>query len=355
MKRVLVTPLDWGLGHASRCVPIIKALVSNRCEVILAGAGASMGLLRAEFPALTTVEVPAYNPVYPRNGSMMTATMLYQLPHFLRTIGEEHRVVERLVRDQKIDLVISDNRYGAWSASAISIFITHQSNIMMPLRFGWLQGVVRNLNHRYINRFSRCWVPDYPAGQRLAGELADVRSGRIKIPIDFIGALSRFTRRTNGQHKYDIAVILSGPEPQRTILEEMIMPKLERSRLRYFVVRGVFTQSPCRGENVADFLAGDELEELIEASDTILARSGYSTVMDLAVMGKKAILIPTPGQPEQEYLARRMMEQRMAFSMPQATFDLDTALREVKGYKGISKGHMPDNHLLHQAIARVLS
>src|SRR5262245_52446649 len=142
MKNVLITPLDWGLGHATRCIPIINELLNKNCSVVIGGSGEALELLKIEFPHLAFVSLPAYRPVYPSLGSMVW-NMLTQLPKFLSTIKKEHDVIEQLVRSSKIDLIISDNRYGCWSSAVPSIFITHQTNILLPKKFKWLSKVVR--------------------------------------------------------------------------------------------------------------------------------------------------------------------------------------------------------------------
>ena len=355
MKRVLLTPLDWGLGHAARCVPIITALLDRSCDVTIAGTGDSLKLLQAEFPALLAVEIPGYRPAYPRTDAMVLK-MIVQLPKFVATIRKEHEAVNGLIEQYKIDLVISDNRYGAWSNRVKSVFITHQSNILMPRRFGWMQRIVRSQNFRLINRFSRCWIPDCPNGATLAGELIAFGKEKLKVPVDHIGPLSRFRRNGEAKVKYDITAIFSGPEPQRTIFENTVMPMLKRSGLKYFVVRGLVSSPKSVLErNVAQFLRGDELQEVIESSDVILARSGYSTVMDLLALGKKAIFVPTPGQTEQQYLATELMNRKIAFSMAQRDFDLAMALEESRKYSGFTDDRSAAGaELLGKAVDSIL-
>ena len=136
-RRILVAPLDWGLGHATRCIPIINALLKRNAEVIIAGSGSSAGLLKAEFPNLKHYSLPGYNPRYATNGNMVWA-MAKQLPQFIKTIRQEYTAINELVQKEKIDVLISDNRYGCYSAQAKSIFISHQLNILMPVRFKWM-------------------------------------------------------------------------------------------------------------------------------------------------------------------------------------------------------------------------
>ncbi|HET9487858.1 MAG TPA: hypothetical protein VFO54_10500, partial [Chryseosolibacter sp.] len=207
MKRVLVAPLDWGLGHASRCIPVVRELQRQGCEVLIGGSGDSLELLRKEFPQITTFILPGYHPRYPGSGSMVW-TMAAQLPRFMRVISAEHECVKKIIAGEKVDLVISDNRYGCSSPGTPSVFITHQSNIMMPDRFGWLRPLVRILNERMINRFDRCWLPDLPGEQSLAGDLISFGPSRVRIQKEFIGWLSHFETRKESVKKYDVVAVL---------------------------------------------------------------------------------------------------------------------------------------------------
>jgi len=351
LKRIIVAPLDWGLGHASRCIPIIRMLLARECHVMLAGNGASLQLLKNEFPLLETLELPGYDPRYPRNGSMVLK-MVAQLPHFIKVIRNEHLLLEKFVKEYKIDVVISDNRYGCWSARAYSIFITHQSNILMPKRFGWLSPLVRMQNLKMIGRFDKCWIPEEKE-TALAGMLTSFGKTDHAIPYQYVGYLSRF--RSTGQciAEYDVAAILSGPEPQRTILENILSAQLQRSGIRYYLVRGIPGGNQSDNQS-CDFMNASQLQRLLEKSAIVIARCGYSTIMDLAVLKKKAILIPTPGQTEQEYLASRLKSLKIVFTVAQKDFDLNFALQESKKYSGFVEMNVSD-HLLHVAVDALLT
>jgi uncharacterized protein (TIGR00661 family) len=356
MKRVLITPLDWGLGHATRCIPVIREFLRRECEVSVAGNGDSLLLLKAEFPALRFFNIPGYSPRYPNKGGFMIWKMIVQLPEFLKAIREEHVAIEKLVKEQRIDLLISDNRYGCWSPSVFSIFITHQSNILMPKRFGWLAGLVRRKNESYMKHFGQCWLPDYPGDHSLAGELLSFGKIARDIPHQHIGSLSRFRRTSdNAKKKYDVVAVFSGPEPQRTILENRVLPQLQRSGYSYFVVRGVLGKSPPVSDpNCINFLTTEALQQLLESAALVIGRSGYSTVMDMAALGKKAVFVPTPGQTEQEYLAQRLREKKIAFFMKQDDFDLQKAFSEVDRFSGFSSYFSSGSDLLGKAIDEVL-
>lgn len=338
MKRVLVAPLDWGLGHATRCIPIIQELQHQQCEVVLAGSGGSLNLLRAEFPALLSFELSGYNPVYPASGSMVWS-MAGQLLKFKKVIQREHQELEQIVQEQHIDLVISDNRYGCWSSQVRSIFITHQSNILMPKRFGWLAPIVRAVNIRLMAKFSCCWIPDRQDEQSLAGKLNLFRAVKIPCAVEFIGSLTRFKPSPFAEKKYDVVAVFSGPEPQRSMVDKLVTRQLQESGLHYRIVRGIPPQTTnmnmtAESSQEVNFLIGKQLQELLEQAHIVIARSGYSTIMDLAALKSKAIFIPTPGQTEQEYLAKRLKEKGIAFFMSQHEFDLRKALEEAKHYSG---------------------
>jgi uncharacterized protein (TIGR00661 family) len=353
MKRVLITPLDWGLGHATRCIPIIRELLKSGCEVMVAGSGDSLLLLKAEFPSLKFFSIPGYAPVYPGKGSMVLK-MVLQLPKFINTIRKEHTAIEALIRKAGIDLIISDNRYGCWSSQIPCVFITHQSNILMPKRFGWLQGAVHLINEKCIRKFTRCWIPDFPDEHSLAGDLISFGKIDPAAKIDHIGPLSRFTASFQSVKKYDVTAIFSGPEPQRTLLENKVTEQLKTSGLKFFIVRGTLSSSESLSiEYSADFLTSQDLQQVIESSELIIARSGYSTIMDLAALGKKAILIPTPGQTEQEYLAQSLMKRGWIFSMSQADFDLLAAVKNARKLPGLTRP-MDSSVLLEKAIREMV-
>ena len=353
MKRVLIAPLDWGLGHATRCIPVISEFRRQGCDVVVAGSGDSLALLQKEFPDLPSFSLPAYRPRYPLHGSMIWA-MASQLPRFLKVISDEHRAIERIIDHENIDVVISDNRYGCWSSRAHCVFITHQSNILMPKRFGWLQNVVSRLSETMIRRFDACWVPDFPEAQSLAGNLISNAVSHTAIKTEFIGWLSRFERKGDAEKKLDVAAIFSGPEPQRTQMENAVVPQLEKSGLSYRAVRGLpSVQSIPSNNRMVNFLLTEELQACIESADIIIARSGYSTVMDMQRLAKNVIFIPTPGQTEQEYLANRLKDKGIAFFMKQDEFDLQQALQHAKNYRGFDD--LPLKGMLRETVASILN
>ena len=354
MKKILVAPLDWGLGHATRCIPIIEELLKRNCEVFLAGSGDSLALLKKEFSTLKNFTLPGYRPVYPSAGRMVWK-IASQVPKFLKAIKQEHEAVESIIDNHQIDLVISDNRYGCWSARIPSVIVTHQLNILMPKGFDWLSTFVLRLNKNLIGKFSECWIPDYEnPNLRLSGKLSEHKTGDFGN-VSFIGPLSRFKPLYNCEQRYDVVCVLSGPEPQRSIFEKLLKDQLKETNLRYFLVRGAISLSQEWAENEADFLNTEALQTVICQSSVVIARSGYSTIMDLAALKKRGILIPTPGQTEQEYLADRWADNRVFFTMRQRDFKLTTSLIESRAYPGMTAvpGHARD--LLMAALDQFLN
>lgn len=351
--RVLVAPLDWGLGHATRCIPVIRELQRQRCEVLIAGSGDSLRLLKKEFPSIPAFDLPGYQPRYPSSGSMVW-TMARQLPRFMRVISEEHAAVAKLIATENLQRVISDNRYGCWSGRIPAVIITHQSNILMPKGFGWMRKLVNARNAEMISRFPVCWIPDVPGDRALAGGLTAFGKPGIGIKKEYIGWLSRFKASGNMKKRYDVVAVFSGPEPQRTLFENKVVPQLRNSGLEYRVVRGLPADSgPDTDERTVNFLSSADLQPELESAGLVIARSGYSTVMDMAALGRKALFVPTPGQTEQEYLAERLTQKGIAFHMTQKTFHLETAMQAHSGFSGFPVA--AETSLLKEAIERFLA
>ena len=352
--RVLITVLDWGLGHATRCIPVIRELLVRGCIVSVAGNGDSLMLLKHDFPALTYFDLPGYNPVYSSGGSM-GVEMALQIPKFLNVINKEHRVIESLVQTESFDLIISDNRYGCWSEHAPSIFLTHQLSIQLPVKFRWLSRSVNRLQSRLINKFSACWIPDFPdTKSNLSGDLSKVDKALLTRTVN-VGPLSRFNDVHEDVIKYDIVCILSGPEPQRSIFEEKVLSQLKESNFRYLVVRGLFKKMQEPLANTITSLNSQDLHDVICRSSVVLARSGYSTIMDLVALKKKAIVVPTPGQTEQEYLAKRFNERGILLAMSQDDFNLEKAMNALGGFTGFKKIHEASSGLLKNELDRLLT
>ena len=190
-KRILVAVLNWGLGHAARCIPLITALRAAEHEVIIAADGRAGMLLQIEFPSLAYIELPAYNVRY--GSSNMILNIAWQWPKILYAAFKEHRKVRDLINHDQLDLIISDSRFGCFSAKVKSIFISHQIWIKTP--FPFLSFLVNHCNHWVIRRFNECWIPDWLPIPRLAGDLSRPIPNH---PHRYLGILSRMTQKLEG-------------------------------------------------------------------------------------------------------------------------------------------------------------
>lgn len=331
--KVLVAPLDWGLGHATRCIPIVHQLMAVGCRVVLAGEEKVAALLQQEFPQLPFLSLTGYRVQYAAGKWGLATKIVAQIPKLIAAIKEEQAWLQRVVAEEKIDAVISDNRYGLAHPQIPSVFITHQLLIKAPIAAA--ENLLQEINYKYINKFSTCWVPDNAGTDNLAGALSHPRK-MPDIPVTYIGSLSRFTRSDEQQNK-QLVLLLSGPEPQRTMLEEKLLEDLEEYTEPVVLVRGlpqggsaVFVKG---NVTVYPHLPSAHLQEVCTHASFIIARCGYSTVMDLARLGKKSILIPTPGQTEQEYLAKYLMQKQFALCVEQKKFRLKPLLELAGSFR----------------------
>ena len=324
---VLVAPLDWGLGHATRVIPIIRRLQQQECKVMIAARGRIRALLELEFPGTQMLDLEGYSIQYPNKGWMFSVKIASQVPHILATIKKEHQWLQQAVSAHQIDAVISDNRYGLYHNCIPTVFITHQLQIRTGLG-SLADHLLQRLNYQYINRFTECWVPDHAQGSNLAGSLS--HPSRLPcVPVRYVGPLTRFSADA-GIEKKHLLVVLSGPEPQRTVWEETILHQLKSYKRPVVLVRGLpgSRELPKLPEFIQVFnhLPAQQLAEVISSASFVISRSGYSSVMDLLTMQKKSILVPTPGQAEQEYLGKYLMQENLALCIPQNKFHLTGVL-----------------------------
>ena len=329
-KSVLVAPLNWGLGHATRCIPIINALIERGFQPQLASDGMALELLRKEFPELPFHELPSYQISYSKKKKGFKYKLLFNSPKIIKAIKEEQKFIKELLETSDLAGIISDNRLGIYHDKVPSVFISHQIKVLSGSTT-WLS---TKLHQKYINKFDECWVPDYEIEPSLSGILGHAK---LKIPIKYLGAVSRMEKKELPK-SYDLVALLSGPEPQRQMLEDQLIKQLQSYEGTTLLIRGVVEDQQSRESlgdiSVVNFMTAAELEEVLNASDLVLSRSGYTTILDLNKLGKKAFFIPTPGQFEQEYLAERLDKMGLAPYCEQEEFTI-SQLERVKNYKGL--------------------
>ena len=335
-----MAPLNWGLGHASRCIPVIEALIKYDFQPILAGDGESLELLRKEFPELKYYELPSTEVVYSEKGSLLKFKLLSQAPKVMRSVQLEKKRVDEIHNLEKLSGIISDNRFGVRSDEIPSIYISHQIQVLS----GGTTRLTSKYHQQIISKFTECWVPDFESND-LAGELS--KPGKRTLNLKYIGPLSRFVYRPQ-KKVWDIVAVLSGPEPQRSILEDKIRGELMSFSGKSLLIQGKLeNKQTVRSEGnltVVNFMLHQELENTIDQAELILSRPGYSTVMDLYALQAKAFFIPTPGQFEQEYLAKYLKQNGYTDYCDQETFHLGK-LDNSSHYEGFKHKKTSKNNL----------
>lgn len=355
---ILIAPLDWGLGHATRCMPLIDMLLRKGKRVVIAGNGDSLYLLKEQYPNLTYYELPGYNITYP-SGRNASFHALLQTPKILRTIQAENKMTAEIAAREKIGLIISDNRYGVRHHDVKSIFICHQVALQAPTPFQWMNPVFLRLHLQQIKRFDALWIPDEESNSNLSGKLSHGIS--FPLPAKYIGIQSRFSGYIKQASfiddlDFDVLAVLSGPEPQRSELEKKLTKQLRALPLKSVLVQGKTAQQTITQDGpltVISYLNTNDLFSALQKAGAIICRSGYSTVMDLAVLGKKAILIPAEGQTEQEFLAQSLSATGQAVACSQSALSVKEALTQLEHADGFTL-FMPDLTLLEKALADYL-
>jgi len=304
-NRVLVCPLGWGLGHASRLIPIIKQLQESGHEVIAAGDRLQMQYIASFFPEILTLDFPSFKVKFSK-GSNQTFPFLgiaLRLPYH---IIKEHYALRRIIKEYGIKQIISDNRYGLWDRGVKSVLITHQLRVMFPKPFRFLEPIGAFFVRFIAVKFDECWIPDFQGEENLAGKLS--HPSKLPRNVKYIGPLSRFKgiEVPQGHERWDLVGVSSGPSPHREILIEQIANLGRKNNLKTLVVKG----NPLEGNEIlkvngvyyAGHLNDYNLATAIKSTKHLICRAGYSTIMDLYALKVNCILVPTPGQTEQEYL-----------------------------------------------------
>ncbi|MEZ4858438.1 MAG: glycosyltransferase [Flavobacteriaceae bacterium] len=288
-------------------------------------------LLRKEFPQLDYIELPSYNITYPKKGEFFKLKLFLKLPQIKKTMASEKKVIKKLVEEGAIQGIISDNRMGVRSKKIPSVFITHQLNVLS----GNTSYFSSKMHQKIIKKYDACWVPDVPTTPNLSGKLGHPL--KVNFQVTYIGPLSRM-KKVEVPKKYDILILLSGPEPQRTMLELTMLKTFLNTSKKVLLVRGVVENEEEILQNnnitIINFLQSKALEQAINESTLVISRSGYTTLMDLAAMEKEAYFIPTPGQFEQKYLAKELKQKGIVPSCKQENFTLEK-LKEIPFYKGL--------------------
>jgi UDP:flavonoid glycosyltransferase YjiC (YdhE family) len=342
--KIFFPVLNWGLGHASRSLPLIKNYLDLGHEVICASDGEALTMLRKELPDQLVVQLPGYDILY--GSRFMPLNMLKHGPKMLKTIRTEHELTKAIVSRHNIDCIITDNRYGCYHSDIPSALITHQLQVFTGQKL--LDAYIRRQIRSWFKNFNEIWIPDQAPPGNITGDLSGIDTS--PIPKFYLGVISELScLPTVGRYK--AVAVISGPEPQRTLFENMVVKQLSTMKGEYVVVRGkpdAHEQIVKEGNlTIYSYLKRAELSAILAETEIVISRSGYTTLMDLAHTGHKAILCPTPGQYEQIFLADRLANLGQCVYSRQENLDLIQALEDVKQVKPIGYGayNVVEDHL----------
>jgi hypothetical protein len=339
-QNILICPLEWGLGHAGRMIALATKLREMGYNILFGAGEKQLSFLRTEMPGLTYISFPGFSPGY--SGFLpQYLALLLKIPLLLYHIILEHIRLKRIIPEYAIDIVISDNRFGLWNRHIKTVYVTHQPLIPLPKPFAWFESIGLMLHRLVINRYSFCFIPDLPGDLNVSGRL----SHGLKLPRNtrFIGILSRFSGLSSSGNGSPVSfrhntVILSGPEPQRGILEKKLADILKDREHPAVILCGEpdMPADTIRSGNIIYFnhLPGIAMKEVISESEAIITRSGYTTIMELISLNCSALLIPTPGQTEQEYLARYLSKNGWFAAVSQRELNRVTPLPSINSKWG---------------------
>jgi hypothetical protein len=317
--RILICPLDWGMGHTTRMLPIASELLREGHEVVFGGSERQLALVKNDLPAAGTLIFAGFTTRYSKVLPMYLYT-LFRVPAFITALIREHRQLKSVLSSGGFDMVISDNRMGLWNKSVKTIYITHMLRIPMPLMLRFLEPIGVWIHRQFINKYDECHIPDSEGESNLSGRLAH----KVRLPNNarYTGILSKFSickpedivlpQKLAHLHNRTYSVlILSGPEPQRGLLRKTISSGWHNRDEPLVILEG--NPSDETTITVSDriisvsHLTPAAMAAVIMESNEIFSRSGYTTIMELASLNRldiRATLIATPGQTEQEYLSR---------------------------------------------------
>ena len=310
-KNVIVSPLDWGLGHASRIIPVIKILQKNSCTVTVVCGKGGYALMKAELPDTEIIMLKEKRIKYPKGKIGLISFLRWIFVMGFNTVNEKIKI-GKTARQKHTQIIISDNRYGLCFKNLDCYIITHQIAPRVPWKSNFLQKLSDKIFKKELSKFKKVLIPDFEEGFSLTGPLAaDLASGNEKY--EKIGILSRFSNSEdeNQTFEYDYLILISGQEKQRTVFENLLLKQIKNTDKKIIFVRGITDKNAPKLENFANVvfynsLTGNDLEFAFKSSRTVVCRAGYSTICDFLALKKNAVIIPTPGQTEQEFLAERL-------------------------------------------------
>jgi uncharacterized protein (TIGR00661 family) len=340
-KAVCISPLDWGLGHATRCISLIRSFESLDYKIYIASESKQEVILREAFPTATFLHLKGYRIWYTKNNALFILGIMIQIPKIVAAIFNEYFWLKRTAKKYQFDLIVSDNRFGFFHKKIKSVFITHQLELQTP--YDWSTRLNQAITYSIINKYTACWIADMKPPHNLSGDLANPKK-LPNTPIWYMNCLSRLQEvaslnlvNENNQEATCFLGIVSGPEPQRTLLENILWEQGNALGERFVVLAGLPDKQSYHKKTTKGLLYhhlnGAALKKEIKKAEYIICRGGYTTLMELIPFQKKLIFIPTPGQTEQAYLGKYWQSKKWAICFSQAEFDLKIAIEQARQFE----------------------
>lgn len=336
--KTLFAVCSWGLGHATRDIPLMRGILKAKHSLTIVGRGRSLELLKGELgDRCQYVSMSDYSSVYSEK-DFSVAKFLGYFPFYIDEIVKEHIKIKKLVRKEKYERIISDSRFGVYDKKIPSYFVFHQLRFISPARIKLFEMATEGFNYSFFKEnFSMFLVPD-DKKNTLSGDLSHNLRYFKDNKVEYLGIISDLKKREVKQD-IDYFISLSGPEPQRTVLEKIILQQASSLKGKVVIALGRPEDQSNRTFNHLDifgYLGRKKQEEIMNRAKLVITRSGYSTLMELAALNKKALLIPTPGQTEQVYLADYHKKKGNFYSVSQDELNLTRDVEIASQYRGLS-------------------
>ncbi|MEF8794417.1 glycosyltransferase [Thiohalorhabdus sp.] len=345
-QRILFAVHDWGLGHATRDLVLIRGLLEANNEVVVLSTGRALRLLQEEIgDRCELVELRDIPKPLSRRPAAFYVKMSLALPLVFATFVRERRFARALVARKGIDRIVSDSRFGVALREVPSYYVFHSLRQIIPGRPYYLEKMVECAQKGLLSRARRILVPDEPENG-LSGELAHDLSCDWGDRLRYIGALSSVSAQA-GQTGVDYFISISGAEPQRTLFEERVLAQVADLPGRVVVALGKpdsETRKPDQDRVVIyNYLNRQDQQAMMNRARLVICRSGYTTLMELAQLHKPALFVPTPGQSEQEHLADYHCHRGHTYAVSQNDLDLPRDVAEAERYPGLPRIRPPED------------
>lgn len=338
IKKVFIAPLNWGLGHATRLLPLIKYLLNKNYMVYIGASGRSRNVLQQEVKDCTFVDFPEYPIRYPQTRFFVTRFMLIVFPQMLRAMKNEQNQLKILHKQYGFDLIISDNRFSLALQGVKSLLISHQLRYKLPWPIQKMEWLPEYFNYIHFKKYHLILIPDIDDQKSFSGELSHKMRYLPAKKLYYMGIISGLENNNKEESEnIDYLIIISGPEPQRTKFEKIILNQLGELEGKVVVALGKPEKNykiRIGDTEVFTYLNRKNISYYMRRAKLIISRPGYTTVMEMIETGKRGLFIPTPGQVEQVYLAQYYMENNWCYSISQFDLDLKSAVKEAENYPG---------------------